>query len=88
MNKPTYEEQKQLVRQMEATYQELERMRREALRGLEYNWRDVCTLLDLGDSYDGPPRLTSGLEEMQYWFMKAAGKVGAVGGTGPPKTQR
>lgn len=88
MNKPTYEEQKQLVRQMEATHQELDRMRREKLRGLEYNWEDVDALLQLGEGYDGPPRLSSGLEEMQYWFMKAAGKERVVGGTGPPKTQR
>jgi len=74
MNKPTYEEQKQLVRQMEATYRELDRMRREELRGLKYNWEDVDALLQLGEGYDGPPRLSSGLEEMQYWFMKLAEK--------------
>jgi len=32
----------------------------------------VDDLLSLGEDYDGPPRLTSGLEEMQAVFMKAA----------------
>jgi hypothetical protein len=72
MKGPTREEQRSLVRQWETTGQELERIRREALRGMPYNWADVDALLELGDSYDGPPRVSSGLVEMQRWFMKAA----------------
>ena len=72
MKFPTREEQKVLVRRMEETYQELEHLRDEALRDLPYKWEDVDALLQLGDNYDGPPRLTSGLVEMQRWFMKAA----------------
>ena len=71
MKSPTRDEQRDLVRQWETTGRELERIRREALKGMEYNWADVDTLLELGDYYDGPPRTTSGLVEMQRWFMKA-----------------
>ena len=69
MKYPTREEQKRLVRQWEATGRELERIRREALRGMPYNWADVDALLALGDNYDGPERTSSGLMEMQRWFM-------------------
>jgi len=69
MKGPTIEEQKQLVRQWEETGRELDRMRRQALRGLEYKWEDVVALLDLGDQADLPPRTTSGLVEMQRLFM-------------------
>lgn len=72
MTHPTLEEQRELIRKMEETGRELERIRREALRGMPYNWKDVDALLELGDSFDGPPRLTSGLVEMQKIFMKAA----------------
>lgn len=68
---PSREEQKEMVRRWEATGQELDRLRREALRGMPYRWEDVVALLELGDAYDGPPRLTSGLVEMQAVFMKA-----------------
>jgi hypothetical protein len=71
MKVPTLEEQRNLVRQWEIAGGELERIRREALRGMEYNWADVDTLLKLGEYYDGPPRTTSGLVEMQRLFMKA-----------------
>lgn len=71
MKSPSLEEQRELVRQWEITGQELERIRREKLRGMPYNAEDVDALLELGDSYDGPPRMSSGLVEMQRWFMKA-----------------
>ena len=71
MKSPTYEEQRDLVRQWETTGRELERIRRDALRGAEYNWADVDALLEIGCQYDGPPRTTSGLVEMQRWFMMA-----------------
>ena len=72
MNRPTLEEQRHLVRQWDDTGRELEQIRKKALRGLVYKWEDVDALLSLGDNYDGPPRLTSGLEDMQAVFMKAA----------------
>ncbi|MDX9974349.1 MAG: hypothetical protein RBU21_15295 [FCB group bacterium] len=72
MRTPNREEQRVLVRQWEATGHELERIRREALRGMPYNWADVDALLALGDTYDGPPRTTSGLIEMQRLFMLRA----------------
>ena len=80
MNRPTLEEQRELVRRWEETGQELERLRRERLRGMPYNWEDVDTLLRLGEDYDGPPRLTSGLVEMQRLFMIAA-RISILSGT-------
>ena len=75
MKPPSREEQRALVRQMDAAGRELERMRFQALRGKPYDWREVDALLALGEGYDGPPRLTSGLVEMQRWFMKAHNKA-------------
>lgn len=77
MTHPTPEEQRDLVRQWDETGRELERIRRDALRGMPYNWADVDALLELGDHYDGPPRLSSGLVEMQRWFIKAAQRGGS-----------
>lgn len=74
MTHPTLEEQHDLVRRMTEAHREIDRLRREALRGLPYRWEDVDALLELGNSCDGPPRLTSGLVEMQRIFMKAAPK--------------
>lgn len=71
MKHPTREEQRALVRQWEETGRELERIRREKLRGMPYNWEDVDALLALGDANPGPPRTTSGLIEMQRLFMLA-----------------
>ncbi|MBW7864853.1 MAG: hypothetical protein H3C30_10635 [Candidatus Hydrogenedentes bacterium] len=70
VNHPTREEQRALVRQWEETGRELDRIRREALRGMPYNWKDVAALLSLGDAWQRPPRTESGLVEMQYWFMR------------------
>ena len=72
MKGPTREEQRELVRQWEATGRELERIRKNALRGMAYNWADVDALLDLGGFGDRLSRTTSGLVEMQACFMKAA----------------
>jgi len=75
MRIPTRAEQKALVKLWEETGRELERIRKEALRGKEYDWEEVDALLRMGDSYDGPPRLSSGLVEMQRVFMKAHGRI-------------
>jgi hypothetical protein len=72
MRTPTRGEQRGIVLKWEETARELERIRRDALRDMPYNWADVDTLLQLGDGYDGPPRVTSGLIEMQRWFMTSA----------------
>lgn len=71
MKYPTREEQRNLVRQWEATGRELERIRRDALRGMAYNWADVDALLEIGDHCGCMARSDSGLVEMQRWFMKA-----------------
>ena len=71
MTHPTREDQRRLVRQWEETGRELDRIRRDALRGMPYNWEDVDALLDLGVRSGCPSRTTSGLVEMQRIFMKA-----------------
>jgi len=71
MISPDRKEQKRLVLQWETTGRELERIRREALHGMSYNWKDVDALLELGDLGTCVSRHTSGLIEMQRWFMKA-----------------
>ena len=78
MKTPTKEQQRALVRIWETAGPELERIRREELRGKPYRWQDVDALLDMGDHYDGPPRQTSGLVEMQRLFIKAARKQGLL----------
>ena len=72
MNRPNKEEQRELVRKWKETGRELEQMRSNELRGKPYDWEEVDALLSLGESYDGPPRLTSGLQEQQRLFMKLA----------------
>lgn len=81
MKRPTKEQQRFLVRLWDKAGFELERIRKEELRGLPYKWEDVDTLLEIGDYYDGPPRLTSGLVEMQRLFMKYARQKGLLPAT-------
>ena len=71
MNGPNREEQRKLVQQKEETSKELERMRREALRGMPYNWKDVDALLELGADCPHVERYGGSLAEMQRHFMKA-----------------
>ncbi len=78
MKSPTPEEQRQLVRLRDETARVLDRMRREALRGMPYRWEEVDALLQLAEHYDGPPRTDSGLVEMQRWFMLAAKRQGLM----------
>ncbi|HNR29350.1 MAG TPA: hypothetical protein PKI11_00540 [Candidatus Hydrogenedentes bacterium] len=73
MKHPTLEEQRRLVRQWDETGRELERMRRQALRDMPYNWADVDALLAVGLAFPREPRTTSGLVEMQRCFMRARG---------------
>ncbi len=72
MKGPNREEQRRLVRQWEETGRELERIRREALKGMPYNWEDVDALLELGADCPRKEDRGSGLVEMQRYFMKAA----------------
>jgi len=69
MKEPTLEEQRALVKQWKSTGEELDRMRREKLRGMPWDWRAVEPLLVLGDGQ--PSRTSSGLEEQQRLFMRA-----------------
>ncbi len=57
---------------------ELERFRAEELRRYRYNPADADSVLEMGDHYDGPPRVADGLVEMQRLFMKAARKQGLI----------
>lgn len=70
MNMPDRDEQRKLVKQWAHTGRELDEIRREELRDMPYDWKAVDSLLQLADSYDGPERTTSGLVEMQRYFMK------------------
>ena len=58
MKKPNRAEQRRLVQQWEETGRELERIRREALKGMPYNWEDVDALLTLGDNLP-PQKITA-----------------------------
>lgn len=40
---------------------------------MPYNWADVDALLAIGEAFPREPRTTSGLVEMQRWFMRARG---------------
>ncbi len=71
MKHPSVEEQREIVQQWEETGRELSRLRQEALRGLPYNWEDMDALLSLCDDFaDVHSRKSSGLVEMQRWFMR------------------
>jgi hypothetical protein len=64
--------------QWRKTGAELERVHTAELRRRRYDPCDADALLELGDHYQGPPRTTSGLVEMQKWFMKLAEKQGLL----------
>lgn len=72
----TIDQQKELVITWNTAGPELERIRRESLRGKAYCYEEVDALLSLGDNLKLPPRTSSGLVEMQRVFMKAHLKEG------------
>ncbi len=72
------EQYRAYVEQWRRAGPELERIHAEELRRYRYDPADADTVLGLGDNYDGPPRETSGLVEMQRLFMKAARKQGLL----------
>ncbi len=72
------EQYRAYVEQWRRAGPELERIHAEELRRYRYDPADADTVLEMGDNYDGPPRKTSGLVEMQRLFMKAARKQGRL----------
>lgn len=71
MNFPSREVQRALLQLWETTGAELERRRLEALRGKEYTPQEIDSHLSLGNTYDGPKRMTSGLAEWHEKMMRA-----------------
>ncbi len=79
MNATVREQYRQYVQGWKRAGPELDRIRREELRALDTR-KDVSTvdaLVDLALRF-GKPRATSGLVEMQRWFMKFARQQGLV----------
>jgi hypothetical protein len=72
------EQYRAYVEQWRRAGPELERFHEEELRRYRYDPSDADTLLEIGDLYRGPPRLTSGLVEMQRLSMKAARQQGLL----------
>ena len=71
---------KQYIEQWKRAGPELERIRRQELRGLKYEFPIIDALLEIGDRF-GQSRPTSGLVEMQKWFMILAEQQGLVSKT-------
>lgn len=63
-------QQKAVVTQWKRAAPALAKARDEELQQWQYDWKTVDALLDVGDRF-GSPRPTSGLVEMQKWFMKS-----------------
>lgn len=72
------EQYRAYVEQWRRAGPELERVRAEELRRYRYDPADADAVIEMGDSCVGPPRLTSGLVEMQRLFMKAARRQGLL----------
>ncbi len=72
------EQWKQYAEQWRRAGPELERIHWEELRAYQYKPEDADALLEIGDRFGGPPRLTSGLVEMQRLFMKMARQQGLL----------
>lgn len=72
------EQYRAYVEQWRRAGPELERFHAEELRRYGYDPADADAALKLGDAYDGPPRLTSGLVEMQRLFMELARSQGLL----------
>ena len=71
----TRQQMQKVVEQWKRAGPELERVRKEELRRWQYDYKAVDALLDMGDNF-GKSRPTSGLVEMQKWFMKLAERQG------------
>ena len=79
MNAEEKEQYRRYVKGWERTGRELEKIRRKELRELDEQKGGVGlgALAEIGVQY-GRPRTTSGLVEMQKWFMKLARQQGLV----------
>lgn len=75
MSTMTMEQIRDVLRRYEKAWEEVDRLRAERLRGMPYNAEEVMALLDLGESYDGPPRFAEGMVEMQRLFMLLARRM-------------
>ncbi|MBI2439965.1 MAG: hypothetical protein HYV35_01185 [Lentisphaerae bacterium] len=71
----TRQQMRKVVEQWKRAGPELERVRNEELRRWQYDYKAVDALLDIGGHF-GKSRPTSGLVEMQKWFMKLAERQG------------
>lgn len=80
MNQMTKAHWRQYIEQWKRAGPALERIRREELRELKYEFPVIDALLEIGDRF-GKPRLNSGLVEMQKWFMVLARRQGLVSKT-------
>ena len=70
MSKLTREQERYLVKLWDTVGPELERRRLAELKGKEYTFEEIDGLLELCRGYDGPPRKSEGMVEMQRLFMK------------------
>jgi len=75
MKAMTKKQWQQFIDQWETAGPALETVRRQELRRLKYDSATADALLDIGDRF-GRSRKTSGLIEMQRWFMKLAEQQG------------
>jgi hypothetical protein len=75
MKRISREAYRQYVEKWREAGPELERIHREELRQRPYDPADADTLLELGDSFK-ESRPTTGMVEMQEWFMKLAERQG------------
>lgn len=74
----TKDQWRQYAEQWRHAGPELERIHWEELRAYQYKPEDADALLELGDQFGGPARVTSGLVEMQRLFMKMARQQGLL----------
>lgn len=79
MRKADKERMHEFVERWKKAGPELEAIRRKELSEFDYaaNWESIDDLLAIGDKF-GLPRKTSGLVEMQKWFMKLARQQGLL----------
>lgn len=77
MSKMTKEHWRQWCEQWQQAGPAIEQIRREDLRSKTYDFASADSLLEISDLH-GRSRPTSGLVEMQRWFLKLAQRQGLV----------
>jgi hypothetical protein len=80
------EESRIIVAQWKSAARELERVREEELRNVVYDWRTFDAMLEFGLAH-AQPRESSGIVEMQRFFMKAAKMSGLLSENAYPEHQ-